>query len=401
MLALDGSTYDYVIVGAGVAASAAVKAIREADTDGSVLVLGLEPDPPAYRPDLDKTLWLQEDHTLDDVWLLDGVDAEVRTSLPVTRIDTEGRQVEVDGGARIGYGSLLIATGASPRRLDLPESDRIIYFRTVADYRALRGSVDEGTAVTVVGGGYIGAEIASALTQAGAKVTMVMTGELIQQHMFPASIARLVTQTYRDKGVHLITGAEVVDAQVSPESIAVRTDTEVLVEGAVVVIGIGVSPNTELASDSGIAVEDGIVVDQELATSAAHVFAAGDDADYPDPILGRRRVEHVDNAEAMGAVAGKNMTGAHEVYDHTPIFWSDLFDYGYEAVGDLNASADLVEDWNDDRSAAVVYYLDDGVVRGVLLWNVWDSTDKAIEVLRRSKDGQLPADKVSGSIPTG
>lgn len=400
MADLDGKKYDYVIVGGGVAAAAAVGGIREIDEDGSVLVLGAEPDGPVYRPDLSKKLWLDEDASLDKTQLLDGKQSDLQTSSPVTAIDPAAHTVQVQGGATVTYGKLLLATGSTPRTLDLPDSDRVIYYRTAADYRRLRDLAGNGTPVTAIGGGYIGAEIASALTQNDAKVTMIFDEQLVQQRIFPKSIAELVTKDFTDRGVRLITKEQVADGTLADDKVAIQVGDGTSVEAGVVVVGIGVTPRVELAESAGIDTDNGIVVDDHLRTSAADVYAAGDVASYDDALLGRRRVEHVDNAEAMGKKAGRNLAGADEVYDYTPIFWSDLFDHGYEAVGDLDSRLDIVEDWKDDHTAAVVYYLDGDKVRGVLLWNVWDSTDKARDVIARSRDGKLDRDKLVGAIPT-
>lgn len=404
MADLDGKKYDYVIVGGGVAAAAAVGGIREIDESGSILVLGAEPDGPVYRPDLSKKLWLDKDATLDGTQLLDGQQADLQTNSPVTAIDPDAHTVTVQGGATITYGKLLLATGSTPRMLDLPDSDRVIYYRTAADYRRLRdlaGRDTAGTVVTAVGGGYIGAEIASALTQNDAKVTMIFDEELVQQRIFPPSIAQLITKDFTDRGVRLLTREQVADGTLTGDTVAIQVGDGTSVEAGVVVVGIGVTPRVELAEAAGLTTDNGIVVDDHLRTSAADVYAAGDVASYDDALLGRRRVEHVDNAEAMGKKAGRNLAGADEVYDYTPIFWSDLFDNGYEAVGDLDSRLDTVEDWNDAHTAAVVYYLRDDVVRGVLLWNVWDSTGKAREVIAKSRDGKLGRDELVGTIPAG
>lgn len=403
MTDLDGKKYDYVIVGGGVAAAAAVGGIREIDESGSILVLGAEPDGPVYRPDLSKKLWLDKDATLEGTTLLDDEKAELQTSSPVTAIAPDAHTVTVQGGATITYGTLLLATGSTPRMLDLPDSDRVIYYRTAADYRRLRDLAGDGTTdtlVTAVGGGYIGAEIASALTQNDAKVTMIFDEELVQQRIFPTSIAELITKDFTDRGVRLLTEEQVAAGTLADDTVAIQVGDGTSVEAGVVVVGIGVTPRVELAEAAGIDTDNGIVVDDHLRTSAADVYAAGDVASYDDALLGRRRVEHVDNAEAMGKQAGRNLAGADEVYDYTPIFWSDLFDNGYEAVGDLDSRLDTVEDWNDDHTAAVVYYLRDDVVRGVLLWNVWDSSDKARDVIATSRDGKLDRDKLVGTIPT-
>lgn len=396
---LDGSTYDYVIVGGGVAAAAAVGGIRELDETGSILVLGAEPDGPVYRPDLSKTLWLDKDASLDKIQLLEGQQVDLRTSTRVTAIDPSAHTVQVEG-ATITYGKLLLATGSSPRRLDLPDSDRIIYYRTAQDYRRLRELVEEAAPVTVVGGGYIGAEISSALTQNGVKVTVIFDEQLVQQRLFPPSIAELITKDFTDRGVRLLTEETVSGGELADDRVGIRVGDGTLVESCAAVVGVGVKPHTELAEAVGITTDNGVVVDGHLRTSAPDVYAAGDVASYDDALLGRRRVEHVDNAEAMGKQAGRNMAGAGETYDYTPIFWSDLFDNGYEAVGDLDSRLEFVEDWNNDHTAAVVYYLAGDTVRGVLLWNVWDSSEKARDVIARSKDGKIARDQLVGAIPT-
>jgi NADPH-dependent 2,4-dienoyl-CoA reductase/sulfur reductase-like enzyme len=162
-----------------------------------------------------------------------------------------------------------------------------------------------------------------------------------------------------------------------------------------VVIGLGIEPNTDLAERAGLRVDDGILVDSRLATDDPFVYAAGDVVSYPDPILGRRRVEHVDNANEQGAAVGRIMAGSDEKYTHTPSYYSDVFDLSYEAVGKLDASLETVEDWKDD-SSVVVYYLDGGVPVGVLLWNVWDATDKARQVLTEAR--ALTPDNLVGMI---
>src|SRR5699024_9368164 len=169
-----------------------------------------------------------------------------------------------------------------------------------------------------------------------------------------------------------------------------------------VVLGLGAELNTNLAAHAGLDLERGaVVVDPFLRTSAPDVYAAGDIALFDDPLLGLRHVEHVDHAQASGTVAGKNMAGAEEAYEYTPLFFSDLFDDGYEAVGRLEDTLESREVWNEDRTAAVVYYLDEEKVEGVLLWNTWDSVDRAREVIAASQDGTLAPEELAGQIPPG
>jgi 3-phenylpropionate/trans-cinnamate dioxygenase ferredoxin reductase subunit len=402
------NSYDYVIVGAGVAAAAAAAAIRERDAEGSLAIIGREDDGPFYRPDLSKTLWLDENAGLDNGWLLDDqIGADLLTGTSVTAIDTEARTLTLSDTRTLTYGQLLLATGAEPRTLDLPDSPRILTYRTVADYRRLRELTNSGARAVVVGGGYIGAEISAALRQNEVEVTLIMPGTAVQGSMFPADLAAEVTRTYRERGVEMVTGTRVTGARTEGDTVTVSTDQGTERTADVVVVGAGVVPNDQVARLAGITVDDGIVVDARLATSAPHVWAAGDVARYPDALLGTRRVEHVDNAEHQGTVAGRNMAAAQtgsgepESYTYTPIFWSDLFDYGYEAVGELSAQADTTEDFSADRSSGVVYYAHEDHVRGVLLWNVWDSTDKAKAVIEQTAVEPRSGDELRGSIDLG
>lgn len=400
-----GTAFDYVIVGAGIAAASAARSLRRNDPDGTIAILGREPDGPFYRPDLSKTLWVDETAQLDSGWLLDeDTGAELRTRTTVTAIDAEAKTLTLSDTSTVTYGRLLLATGSEPRTLELPMSDRILYYRTVEDYRRLRALARPGSRAVVVGGGYIGAEIAAALAQNSVDVTLLMRGTTVQGHMFPPRLAEEVTQTYRDRGVTVIGGSGAYGVSDHTDHVIVADADGETHTADVVVVGVGVIPNDQVAQQAGITVDDGIVVDEHLATSAADVWAAGDVARYDDPLLGRRRVEHVNNAKRMGTIAGRNMarsrTGTKEQdpYAYTPFFWSDLFDYGYEAVGVLDASLETVEDFTDDRTAGVVYYLDEGAVRGVLLWNVWDSVEKAKQVMEQSKTEPLGADDLIGRI---
>ena len=404
--------YDYVIVGAGVAGASAARAIRRHDEDGTTLVIGREDDAPFYRPDLSKTLWLDEDAAQGGEpasgWLLDDeARADLVTGVSVTAIDTETKSLALSDTSTVSYGRLLLATGAQPRTLDLPESDRILTYRTLADYRRLRGVVQAGSRAVVVGGGYIGAEVAAALAQNDVTVTLLMSGETVQGHMFPRRLAQEVTEEFRARGVTVVGGSGAQAARLDGETVVVTDTTGAEHVADVVVVGVGVTPEDQVAQQAGITVEDGIVVDGTLATSAPDVWAAGDVARYEDDLLGVRRVEHVNNAERMGSIAGQNMvrtrTGADELrsYDYTPFFWSDLFDDGYEAVGILDSSLTTVEDFTEDGSAGVVYYMDGGTVRGVLLWNVWDSVDQAKAVMSQSITEPQDRDDLVGRIPLG
>lgn len=397
-------TYDYVIVGAGVAAASAVKGIRSRDTSGSIAVLGSEPDEPVYRPVLSKDLWLKDDETLEGASLAgdlkddDAVDLVLDTT--VTELDTAAHVVRLADGSTVGYGKLLLATGAEPRVLGVDPGPRVVYYRTAADYRRLRAVAAQGSHVAVVGGGYIGSEIASALVQNGVDVTLVLNRDDVQKQMFPRALAATLTKTFDDRGVTIVRGS-VAGGEEDDGGVRIRLDDDSHIVADAAVIGVGVVPRTGLAEAAGLEVDNGIVVDEHLRTSVEDVYAAGDVAAYPDALLGRRRVEHVDHAEKSGELAGKAMAGADDTYDYTPFFWSDIFDHGYEAVGETDSALDVLEDWKDGEvGTGVVYYLKAGQVRGVLLWNVWDSVDKAREVMAETaKEPVADPGTLRGRIP--
>lgn len=410
-----GEAYDYVIVGAGMAAAKAIEGIRAEDPIGSIGVFGTDTAAPVYRPDLSKTLWVDPEASLEGSLMISGAagsdsapDAgtQIHLGTTVASLAPDEHSITLAGGRSVRYGRLLLATGAEPRTAGLEPGDRVIYYRTVADYRRLRKLAVPGAHVVVVGGGYIGSEVAAVLTQNHVRVTLVATGEPLLAQMFPESLARAVTQEFRDRGVEIVVG-RLAGGSEWEDGVTVRLEdgTEIAADAAVV--GVGVEPRTELARAAGLAVDGGVLVDDHLRTGAHSIYAAGDVARYPDRLLGVRRVEHAAAAETMGTVAGRNMAGAGKPYRTTPFFWSDLFDAGYEAVGELDTRHTTVEDWapgedgKPDHSTGVVYYLNPlGSVRGVLLWNVGESVKVARELIARTAQEPLTdPQEVRGAIP--
>jgi 3-phenylpropionate/trans-cinnamate dioxygenase ferredoxin reductase subunit len=392
--------FRYLIVGGGMVADAAARGIRELDTDGTIGVLSEDVDRPYARPALSKKLWTDPDFSWDEKVDLhtEETGAEFALGTRVVSIDREAKTVTTADGATHGYGQLLIATGGTPRSLPgLEPSDRVLDYRSAADYRRLRSQVDAGAHVVVVGGGYIGTEIAAGVVQNGARVTLVSPDEVVGGSMFPDDLARAFQQRFVDHGVELRTGRRVTQGSQTADGVTLTLDDGSVVEADVVVSGLGIEPATGLAADAGLTVDDGIVVSSTLVTDDPAVFAAGDVARYPDRILGTRRVEHVDNARQQGRQAGRNLADADETYDHTPMYYSNVFDMGYEAVGTVSADLRTVEDWQDPTVTGVVYYLDeDDTVRGVLLWNVADKTDEARAVLAEAN--ALTPDMLPGRI---
>lgn len=399
-------SYDHVIIGGGIAADAAARAIRETDEDASIAILSADPHAPVYRPALSKDLWTGEDPDPDsqDLGTAEATGAELFTSTLVTELLPSSHTVVTARGERIRYRTALLATGSVPRRLPGVEDERVAYLRTVGDYRHLRTLAADGARIAVVGGGYIGTEVAAALTRTGAAVTLAHSGARILEHMFPASITSPLEEVFAGKGVELVDGfrLEGVDAG---ETLTLRGEDGRTLTADAVVLGLGALPDTFLAAEAGIETDrDLVIVDPRLRTSVPDVFAAGDVVLYDDALLGQRHVEHVDHAEASGTLAGANMARPEqeqEEYSHTPLFFSDLFDDGYEAVGRLDSSLEMREVWDEEGKAAVVHYLEDGLVEGVLLWNTWDSVPAARELIAESQAGDLYIDSLESRIRPG
>jgi NADPH-dependent 2,4-dienoyl-CoA reductase/sulfur reductase-like enzyme len=367
------SDFKYVLVGAGMTGHAAAQGIRSVDADGSIALLGEEPVGPYARPPLTKGLWSGQEEA--SIWLPPVPGVSSRTGARVVGIDRAARRVTLDGGEAIGYERLLLATGGTPRRLPFG-GDAVVYFRTVADYRRVR-TLPAGKRVAVVGGGFIGSEIAASLATAGYRVTLLFPEEAIGVRLFPRDLARHLNDTYRARGVEVRPGERVTALEVQGSAFTLRTDRGET-PADLVVGGLGIVPNDRLAAEAGLAADDGILVDEGLRTSDPAIFAAGDVARFPSPALGRRiRVEHEDNANSMGREAGRAMAGADVAYRHLPFFYSDLFDLGYEAVGVLDPGLEIVADWTEPFRTGFLYYLANGRVRGVLAWGVFGKMDDA------------------------
>lgn len=365
----------YLIVGGGMTGAAAAAGIRELDPNGAIALISAESELPYDRPPLSKKLW-DGKRTIEQIYveLPEGVD--VRLGRRVVSLDVADRRATDDAGEVYTYDRLLLATGGAPRRLPFG-GDAVNYYRTLDDYRALRADADRGASFIVIGGGFIGSEVAASLRGRGNAVTMVFPEAGITDRLFPADMAAFFNDYYRHHGVAVLNGESVTGIEADEGGAVVITAGGRRLPADRVVAGIGIVPSVELAQAAELTVENGIVVDEYLR-AAPGVFAAGDAASYPDLILGvRRRVEHADAARAMGRAAGRNMAGAAEPYRYLPMFYSDLFDIGYEAVGMCDSRLEVVEDWQERYRRGVVYYLQDGRLRGVLLVDVWDRVDAA------------------------
>jgi NADPH-dependent 2,4-dienoyl-CoA reductase/sulfur reductase-like enzyme len=370
------TSYDYLIIGAGMSADAAAHGIREIDASGRIGLLGAEPHPPYNRPPLSKALWKGE--PLSSIWRASAADPlDLHRGRRAVALDVAAKTVTDDHGDRYRYGKLLLATGGTPRRLPF-DGERVVHYRGYDDYLRLRELAQPGRHIAVVGGGFIGSEIAAALAMNDCRVSLLFPDAGIGARVYPPALSAFLTGYYRDKGVDVRAGVKVVGGEVDAHGVHLVLDNGDTLAADAVVAGLGITPSTEIAARAGLHIDNGIVVDDRLRTSAPDVYAAGDVAAYPDATLAeRRRVEHEDAALGMGRQAGRNLAGAGEAYTQLPFFYSDLFDLGYEAVGDLDARLPTVQDWKQPYREGVVYYLRDGRVRGVLLWNTWNQVDAA------------------------
>jgi len=382
-------SYDYIIVGGGLAGASAVEGIRERDTRGTILLVGADPQRPYNRPPLTKGLWTGKEKP-DAIFVHDlgfyQHNVELALDTEIATLDSGAKIARERTGRTFGYSKLLLATGGQPRRLSIPggDLDGVCYFRTYADYIRLRAAADKGKSAVLIGGGFIGSELAAALNMVGREVTMVLPEPYLVNRVFPEPLGRAIQQSYLDRGVHVLSNDRPTSIERAGARFAVRTQNGARIETDMVVVGIGIAPDTRLAAQGGLQTGNGIVVNGLLQTSDPNIYAAGDNAFFPYTALGKSmRVEHWDNAINQGKYAGRNMAGAAAPYDYMPFFFSDLFDFGYEAVGEVDSSLETYADWQEKFRTGVIYYLADGEVRGVMLCNVWEKVDAARALIRK------------------
>ena len=390
--------YKYLIIGGGMTADAAARGIRELDSSGTIGIIGAEEDPPYARPPLSKALWKGD--SIDTIWKhTDDAGVTLHLGRQAKRLDLQRKSAADDRGTEYHFEKLLLATGGTPRRLPFGGDD-VIYYRTANHFRRLRDMAAEGKTFAIIGGGFIGSEVAAALAMSDCKVTMFFPEAGICSRLFPADLAEHLVGYYREKGVDVRPGESVSGISRSGPHLEIATKGGAHVTVDAVVAGIGITPNVDLGISAGLKADDGILVDERLATGHPDVFAAGDVARFHNPALNMHmRVEHEDNALTMGKAAGRSMAGDEAPYTHLPFFYSDLFDLGYEAVGEMDPRVDVVADWKEKFRTGVIYYVKDARVRGVLLWNVWGQVDAARRLIAETEPVEVS--ELAGRIPIG
>ena len=382
----------YCIVGGGYAAAAAIEGIRAHDREGGILLLTRENHRPYRRPMLTKDLWygtatIERLPIHDDDWYVErGVDLRLRHE--VVEVDADHRRLFDERGDEIEYGDLLLATGCRPRRLRAEGSDTpgVGYFRDLEDYLALEGRMDRLQHITLVGGGFTSIEMAAALRSRGKEVTLVIADEYPLHRMLPRDLGLPLLEFLRDLGVETVSGDVLAKIEETAGMVRARTYLGNELETQLILVDQGGEPLVDLAEAAGLAIDDGIVVDEYGRTSDPHVWAAGDVAEFPYQALGQlMRIEGSDHAEAHGRVVGANMAGAKQVYDHLPMKWFRVGELQFEGVGELWARLDTELRWIEPGREGAVFYLRDEVIRGVLLINVPERLEWARGLIREAR----------------
>ena len=381
------ATDSIVVVGGGLAAGRLAAEYRESGGEADVTILSAEPDPPYHRPPLTKG-FLRREQDRDSTLLQplpewEEAVVEVRLESPVAVIHPDEHEVELAGGERVGYETLVLATGARPRALPVPGADLVGVhtYRTLADAEAVSAAAEEAHAAIVIGGSFIGSETAASLRSRGLAVTQVEMGPTLMPQLRCPDLSAELVELYRAEGVDVRLETQVEEFKGNGRLLTgARIDDGETVEGYLAIVGVGVEPNVELAQDAGADVEDGVVVDERFRTSLQDVYAIGDVARYPDPTSGRqRRIEHWTNADAQGAHLGRQLAGSRAAYDALPVFFTQLFGRKLQVLGDVERAANCVLRGSLAEGRLIGFHLDDerrlvgAVVHG-------ESADVAVEL---------------------
>ena len=376
------SSSNFVIVGAGMAGALTAEALRKEGFDGGLMLIGDEVDRPYERPPLSKG-YLLGNADRDDAfvhsegWYADN-DVDLRLGLSATAIDTDSHEVTLGQDERVRYDALLLATGAEPRRLDLPGADLsgVRYLRRIGDSEQLREDFGRVSSVVVIGGGWIGLETAAAARTAGLEVTLLERGLLPLQAILGDEVATVFAKLHRDNGVDVRVGvsvAEIIGGDGAVRGVRLTDDEEIAAN--LVIVGVGVTPNVALAERAGLALDNGVLADEHLRTSDPNIVAIGDIANAYHPILRRRiRVEHWANARRQPPIAARTMLGREAIYDRLPYFFSDQYNLGMEYTGFVEPGGydEVVLRGNVDELEFLAFWVADGRVIAGMNVNVWD-----------------------------
>jgi 3-phenylpropionate/trans-cinnamate dioxygenase ferredoxin reductase subunit len=397
-------TTTYLIIGAGLAGGRAAEAIRERDAQGRIVLVGSEPFLPYHRPHLSKK-YLMGKRPLEKVFFkprgfYDERQIETLTGRTAVKLDPAAHRATFDDGRTLQYDRLLLATGAEPRRLNITGNDLpgIHYLRTLPDSDELREAMTSSNSAAIIGGGFIGAEVASAFAQSDVNTTMLLREDLLLRRAVGELVGRFLTNYFTNRGVAVRTEVN-VDAFVGAERLeGVRLASGEVVRADTAAVGVGVTPRVALAQEAGLSIENnGVAVNEYLQSDDRDIYAAGDIAAFWSPLYRRRmRIEHWDVARQQGRTAGLNMAGTQEPWDDLPYFYSDLFDLDIQAYGDLFEWDEVLQRGPTDPSAhpaLTVFYLQRDQLRGALVINPAEGQLDAVQALLKTVPTLSDADR--------
>ncbi len=382
----------YLLIGGGLASSQAAKQLREKDPDGKITLVGEESHPPYDRPPLSKE-FIRGQKSRDELFFdteqaLRAEQIDLILGVTAQRLDPSRKTVTLSNGEVIAFETALIATGGRPVRLKFPGSDLpgVHTLRTLDDSAAIANQAIPGRRAVMIGAGFIGMELAASLTQRGVTVTVIESTPHLWAHFADGALADFFQNYCAQKGVTFQTNETAVEIEGKDRPVSLITRSGKKFPCDFVCIGVGIVPNTELAQQGGLQVENGIVVNEYLQSSHPDIYAAGDVANYPDPVFGkRRRVEHWGHAEYCGQLAGQNMAGARNPYDLLTYVWSDLFDLHLEFAGDESEHDEMILRGRFEERSFLVLYLKQKRLRAYFAVNTGSKEFPFLQRLIRQK----------------
>ncbi len=368
---INGCFMSVIIVGGGHAAGQAAASLRQEGYEGAITIIGEEPHPPYQRPPLSKQ-YLAGEQSIDKVYLrpeafYEGKDINLKKGTRVESLDTKAKSVTTSAGETLSYEHLIIATGTRPRQLPIPGADLngVHYLRTIADVDGIRAELSAGKKLVIVGGGYIGLEVAAVAIEAGLQVTVLEMEDRILQRVTTTQMSEFYTALHSSRGIDIRTntGASALTGDGQVEAV-VCGEEEIAAD--LVVVGIGVIPNTELAQEAGITCDNGVVVDNRCKTSADAVYAIGDCSNHPNDLLDRRlRLESVPNAMEQARVTAATIVGKDKTYNSMPWFWSDQYELKLQMLGFSADGEETVQRGDMAANEFAVFYLKDDKIVAV------------------------------------
>ena len=392
---METKTYQYLLIGGGLAGARAAQGIREIDSDGSMLMVCREPRLPYHRPPLTKGLLLgkkkPDEIDCQPAEFYRAKKVTTRTGVSAERLDIKARLVTLSNGTEVRFEKMLLATGCHARTLDVPGAalPGVLTVRTLDDSLKLLEAAKSAHNAVVVGGSYIGAEVASALAQLGVKVTMIFLEKRLLERVVDEELGRHLKSLFERHGIAFLPGESPARFEGNGKVRTVVTAKGAEIPADLVVVGVGATLNDRLAQEAGLASGErgGVKVDETLKTSVDGIYAAGDIADYPDPTYRKRlRVEHWDTAFRQGYTAGRNMAGAGETYSALPHYFTTLFNCGFSVWGDFSHWDSTLRRGDLGRTGTWIFYLDGLELRGILAFDPVEKEDEAkIEALVRRR----------------